>query len=74
MWTVENRGSYDRGGLRYPSDVTDDAGISEGEIDVSLLHQGVAAATAGEVVDTGATGKPVVAGACRSECWRRYRR
>ena len=24
MWTVENRGSYDRGGLRYPSDVTDD--------------------------------------------------
>ena len=24
MWTVENRGSYDRGGLRYPSDLTDD--------------------------------------------------
>ena len=24
MWTVENRGSYDCGGLRYPSDVTDD--------------------------------------------------
>ena len=24
MWTVENRVSYDRGGLRYPSDVTDD--------------------------------------------------
>ena len=24
MWTVGNRGSYDRGGLRYPSDVTDD--------------------------------------------------
>lgn len=23
MWTVENRGSYDRGQLRYPSDVTD---------------------------------------------------
>ena len=24
MWTSENRGSYDRGKLRYPSDVTDD--------------------------------------------------
>jgi transposase len=23
MWTSENRGSYDRGKLRYPSDVTD---------------------------------------------------
>jgi transposase len=23
MWTSENRGRYDRGGLRYPSDVTD---------------------------------------------------
>jgi transposase len=23
MWTRENRGRYDRGGLRYPSDVTD---------------------------------------------------
>ncbi len=24
MWTSENRGSYDRGQLRYPSDVTDE--------------------------------------------------
>ena len=24
MWTAENRGSYDRSKLRYPSDVTDD--------------------------------------------------
>ena len=24
MWTVANRSRYDRGGLRYPSDVTDD--------------------------------------------------
>ena len=24
MWTSENRGSYDRGKLRYPSDVTDE--------------------------------------------------
>ena len=24
MWTVENRGRYDRSGLRYPSDLTDD--------------------------------------------------
>ena len=24
MWTSQNRGSYDRGKLRYPSDVTDD--------------------------------------------------
>ena len=24
MWTTENRGSYDRGTLRYPSDVTDE--------------------------------------------------
>ena len=24
MWTPENRGSYDRGKLRYPSDVTDE--------------------------------------------------
>jgi transposase len=23
MWTVENRGRYDRSGLRYPSDLTD---------------------------------------------------
>ncbi|MFT6583472.1 MAG: hypothetical protein ACJAU6_003926, partial [Alphaproteobacteria bacterium] len=23
MWTSENRGSYDRGKLRYPNDVTD---------------------------------------------------
>lgn len=23
MWTAENRGAYDRGGLRYPSDLTD---------------------------------------------------
>jgi hypothetical protein len=25
MWTSENRGSYDRGKLRYPSDVTEGA-------------------------------------------------
>ena len=24
MWTNENRGRYDRSGLRYPSDLTDD--------------------------------------------------
>ena len=24
MWTTENRGHYDRGGLRYPSDLTDE--------------------------------------------------
>lgn len=24
MWTTENRGYYDRGGLRYPSDLTDE--------------------------------------------------
>jgi transposase len=24
MWTAENRGAYDRSGLRYPSDVTDE--------------------------------------------------
>ena len=24
MWTSENRGSYDRSNLRYPSDVSDD--------------------------------------------------
>jgi len=24
MWTVENRARYDRSGLRYPSDLTDD--------------------------------------------------
>lgn len=24
MWTEENRGRYDRGGLRYPSDLTDE--------------------------------------------------
>ncbi|MFT6583603.1 MAG: transposase, partial [Alphaproteobacteria bacterium] len=24
MWTSENRGFYDRGKLRYPSDVTDE--------------------------------------------------
>jgi transposase len=24
MWTVENRRRYDRGGLRYPSDLTDE--------------------------------------------------
>ena len=24
MWTVENRPRYARGGLRYPSDLTDD--------------------------------------------------
>ena len=24
MWTNENRGRYDRGRLRYPSDLTDD--------------------------------------------------
>ncbi len=24
MWTTENRGRYDRGGLRYPSDLTDE--------------------------------------------------
>ena len=24
MWTKENRGSYDRGNLRYPSDLTDE--------------------------------------------------
>lgn len=24
MWTVENRGAYDRSGLRYPSDLTDE--------------------------------------------------
>jgi transposase len=26
MWTVENRGHYDRSTLRYPSDVTDEEG------------------------------------------------
>jgi transposase len=24
MWTTDNRGRYDRGGLRYPSDLTDE--------------------------------------------------
>ena len=24
MWTTENRGHYDRGELRYPSDLTDE--------------------------------------------------
>jgi transposase len=24
MWTPENRGRYDRSGLRYPSDLTDE--------------------------------------------------
>ena len=24
MWTKENRGRYDRSGLRYPSDLTDE--------------------------------------------------
>jgi hypothetical protein len=24
MWTVENRARYDRNGLRYPSDLTDE--------------------------------------------------
>ena len=24
MWTERNRGRYDRGGLRYPSDLTDE--------------------------------------------------
>ena len=24
MWTTENRGRYDRGGQRYPSDLTDE--------------------------------------------------
>ncbi|MGC2222633.1 MAG: IS5/IS1182 family transposase, partial [Methylocella sp.] len=36
MWTVKNRGRYDRGKLRYPSDLTD----SEWELVEPLIPPG----------------------------------
>jgi hypothetical protein len=36
MWTAKNRGRYDRGKLRYPSDLTD----SEWELAEPLIRPG----------------------------------
>lgn len=40
MWTTENRARYDRGGLRYPSDVTDEEWVLIGPLIPSAKRGG----------------------------------